>query len=47
VTLDAAGLERLALATYRCARHRERGALRELASLAVTTSHDVLLLRRV
>ena len=47
VTLDNAGLERLALATYRCARRRERDALRELESLVVTSSHEVLLLRRV
>lgn len=47
VTLDTAGLERLALATYRCARERERTALRALERLDVTTSHDVLVLRRV
>lgn len=45
-TLDRRHLERLAAATYRCARTREREALAAIAELEVTTSHDVLLFRR-
>ncbi len=45
--LDAAGLARLAAATYRCGRKRERSALEALESLEVTTSHDVLHFRRL
>jgi hypothetical protein len=44
--LDAALLADLALATYRCARAREKRALDELASLDVTTSHEILRFRR-
>lgn len=46
VRLDRAGLEQLALATYRWQRERERQRLATLDGLEVTTSHDVLLLRR-
>ncbi|MCC7012775.1 MAG: methyltransferase domain-containing protein [Planctomycetes bacterium] len=45
--LDRNDLERLALATYRCARRAEREKLESLTHLDVTTSHDVLLFRRM
>jgi 23S rRNA (guanine745-N1)-methyltransferase len=44
--LERASLARLAAATYRCARARERDALAQLDALEVTTSHDVLVFRR-
>lgn len=40
--LDRTGLARLALATYRCARQRERERLERLDTLEVTSSHDLL-----
>ncbi len=46
VRLDRAGLEQLALATYRWQRERERERLAALDGLEVTTSHDLLLLLR-
>jgi len=46
VRLDRASLERLARATYRWQRNRERARFETLEPLDVTTSHDVLLLRR-
>ncbi len=47
VRLDRAGLARLAAATYRCARTREREVLQRMDELEVTTSHDVLTFQRV
>lgn len=47
VQLEPADLMRLAAATYRWARARERAALAELGRTAVTTSHDLLAFRRV
>jgi 23S rRNA (guanine745-N1)-methyltransferase len=44
--LDAAALQDLALATYRCARAGEQRSLAALAALDVTTSHEVLRFRR-
>ncbi len=44
--LERGSLARLAAATYRCARARERDALEQLDALEVTTSHDVLVFRR-
>ncbi len=44
--LAPADLERLAAATYRCGRRRERAALEALGELDVTTSHHVLFFRR-
>lgn len=46
LTLERSDLERLAAATYRCARTREREMLASIAQLEVTTSHDLLLFRR-
>jgi 23S rRNA (guanine745-N1)-methyltransferase len=46
IRLERASLARLAAATYRCARAREREALEQLDGLEVTTSHDVLVFRR-
>jgi 23S rRNA (guanine745-N1)-methyltransferase len=46
VRLDRSGLEHLAVATYRCARTREREALHAIDALEVTTSHEVLTFRR-
>lgn len=42
VRLDRTGLAQLALATYRCARQRERERLDRLDTLEVTSSHDLL-----
>lgn len=42
VRLDAPALAALALATYRCARGREKEALSRIATLDVTTSHIVI-----
>ena len=44
--LDRTGLRHLSAATYRYARLRERDTLAEIAELEVTTSHEVLTLRR-
>lgn len=46
VTLAAESLSQLAIATYRCARHREGERLEAIASLAVTTSHHVMTFRK-
>lgn len=47
VQLDAAGLARLAAATYRCARRGEGAKLDALDALSVTTSHHVMVLRKI
>lgn len=46
VKLDRESLERLAAATYRCGRTRERESLQRIQELELTTSHDVLTFRR-
>ena len=42
VRLERMGLAQLALATYRCARQRERERFERLDTLEVTSSHDLL-----